>query len=64
MFMSSLQVETVAQVILRWHLERGIIIILKSSNLKMIPREIGIFGDDVYVDQKDTRQMNDKVFKK
>lgn len=53
-----------AQVILRWHLERGIITILKSSNQKRIPREIGIFGDDVYEDQKDTRQMNDKVLKK
>ncbi|MDP4095565.1 aldo/keto reductase [Paenibacillus sp. P96] len=44
--------KTVAQVILRWHLERGIIIIPKSSNPKRIKENSEIFdfaltGDDM-----------------
>ncbi|KOP81351.1 glyoxal reductase [Bacillus sp. FJAT-21945] len=35
--------KTVAQVILRWHLQRGIIIIPKSSNLKRIKENSEIF---------------------
>ena len=35
--------KTIAQVILRWHLQRGIIIIPKSSNPKRIKENIELF---------------------
>ncbi|MDQ0192787.1 aldo/keto reductase [Paenibacillus wynnii] len=52
--------KTVAQVILRWHLERGVIIIPKSSNPKRIEENSQIFdfeltGDDIEkIDQLNT----------
>jgi len=43
--------KTIAQVILRWHLQRGIIIIPKSSNPKRIKENIELFDFELSVEE-------------
>jgi diketogulonate reductase-like aldo/keto reductase len=51
--------KTVAQVILRWHIERGTIIIPKSSNLKRMKENSQIFDFELTSDDMDKiKQLN------
>ena len=45
--------KSVAQVILRWHINRGIIIIPKSSNLQRIKENSEIFDFDLSEEEMD-----------
>ncbi len=51
--------KTIAQVILRWHLQRGIIIIPKSSNPKRIKENIELFDFELSVEEmEEIRTLN------
>jgi len=51
--------KTIAQVILRWHLQRGIIIIPKSSNPKRIKENIELFDFELSLEEmEEIRTLN------